>query len=75
MNENTPARVAHCGHCRHFREHAPGTGACHRFPPVFAGDGSPNERHRWKHPLVPAHGGCGEFRPWPAPPVAGDDAA
>jgi hypothetical protein len=51
-----------CSACRYFRPFDVATGACHRFPPVFAGDSSPREPHHWRHPVVSPHGWCGEFR-------------
>jgi hypothetical protein len=57
-NQELPA----CSDCHYFREHTNATGDCHRYPPVFAGNDTPNERHRWKHPLVAHNGWCGEFR-------------
>jgi len=51
-----------CQHCHYYHEHSAGSGDCHRFPPSFAGEATPNEKHRWKHPLVPHSNWCGEFR-------------
>jgi hypothetical protein len=45
----------------YFLEHDKTIGACHRFPPLFAGE-SPRDIHRWKFPLVSQHVWCGEFR-------------
>ncbi len=61
MNQERDTSPTACRNCRYFREQAPGWGACHRYPPAFAGDDTPNERHRWKHPIVQHHNWCGEF--------------
>jgi len=60
MNETFEAT---CSQCRYFRMADPLTGACHRFPPVFAGDSSPRETHHWRFPTVSMHAWCGEFTP------------
>jgi len=53
-----------CQHCRYFHAHDQhGHGDCHRFPPSFAGEASPNEKHHWKHPIVTLLEWCGEFAP------------
>lgn len=54
---------ASCGRCRYFILAEALNGACHRFPPVFAGDSSPKENHHWRFPLVSSHAWCGEFAP------------
>ena len=56
-------REATCGSCRYYREQDPGTGACHRYPPAFAGEQSPRELHRWRFPLVLSGFWCGEHQP------------
>jgi len=61
-----PDRPA-CQHCLHFNQsEQTGHGDCHRYPPLFAGDSSPNEKHRWKHPIVSLTDWCGEFTQNPA---------
>jgi hypothetical protein len=60
----TKSLVINCQSCRYFREHDRTIGACHRFPPQFAGD-MPREAHRWRFPLVMQHAWCGEFHPRP----------
>ena len=64
MNAHPPYQLvdAHCASCRFFHEHAAASGDCHRYPPVFSGNDTPNERHRWKHPLVPHNNWCGEYQ-------------
>lgn len=52
-----------CAHCRYFQAVDALNGTCHRFPPVFAGDSSPREMHRWRFPAVNMHAWCGEFLP------------
>lgn len=56
---------ADCAHCSHYHEHSPGIGDCRRYPPVFVGGDAASERHRWRHPLVPRHNWCGEFKARP----------
>ncbi|WP_144408312.1 hypothetical protein [Sulfuricella sp. T08] len=51
-----------CEGCTYYQAQEKNLGACHRFPPSFAGDSSPIDSHRWKFPLVSAHNWCGEFR-------------
>ncbi len=51
----------HCAQCRYFVAADALTGACHRFPPVFAGESSPRENHHWRFPQVSVHAWCGEF--------------
>ncbi|MCX8087503.1 MAG: hypothetical protein N3C63_11500 [Rhodocyclaceae bacterium] len=51
-----------CECCAYFVPHEKGTGSCHRFPPVFAGDRLSNEHHHWRFPLVHRHAWCGEFQ-------------
>ncbi|UCV27857.1 hypothetical protein [Ferribacterium limneticum] len=51
-----------CSACRYFRAVDALTGACHRFPPIFAGESSPKETHHWRFPIVSLHAWCGEFR-------------
>ena len=53
----------HCMHCRYFQRADQSTGACHRYPPVFAGASSPREMHHWRFPQVSGHAWCGEFLP------------
>lgn len=50
-----------CSHCRYFKAVDALNGACHRFPPVFAGESSPREVHHWRFPSVSIHAWCGEF--------------
>jgi hypothetical protein len=59
----TNGKDQNCGNCIYFREMEKGTGHCHRYPPQFAGEQTPRELHRWKHPLVGGHAWCGEH--WP----------
>lgn len=59
--EHDRPKLPTCGYCRFFNEHSGAVGDCHRYPPQYAGNDTPNERHRWKHPLVPHNGWCGEF--------------
>lgn len=59
--ENKSQTHPACTECQYFHAHTNATGDCHRYPPVFAGTDTPNERHRWKHPLVAHNGWCGEF--------------
>ncbi|WP_434514339.1 hypothetical protein AB6Q56_17575 [Dechloromonas sp. ARDL1] len=62
MTINKPHENNTCSLCKFFHAHDQnGHGDCHRHPPVFAGDASPNERHRWRHPIVVSHDWCGEF--------------
>jgi hypothetical protein len=57
-------RLEHsCGQCHYFQGLDAASGACHRFPPVFAGDSSPRETHHWRFPSVSPHAWCGEFLP------------
>jgi len=56
---------APCGGSRYFRALEASTGACHRYPPIFAGDSSPREAHHWRFPVVSIHGWCGEYQPPP----------
>ena len=67
FHDDTIEHAACCRLCLHYHEHTTGSGDCHRYPPSFAGDGTPNEKHRWRHPLVQQHNWCGEFMP-PAEP-------
>ena len=62
MNNGQSQRDATCGNCRYYREQDQSTGACHRYPPAFAGDQSPRELHRWRFPPVAASSWCGEYR-------------
>jgi hypothetical protein len=55
-------RGASCLTCQYFRHQEKGSGNCHRFPPVFAGDASPIESHRWKFPVVHSRVWCGEHK-------------
>jgi hypothetical protein len=50
-----------CATCLYFQRQENGNGACHRYPPSFAGSDSPKDIHRWKFPLVTAHCWCGEY--------------
>jgi hypothetical protein len=50
-----------CSICRYFRAVDSLTGACHRYPPIFAGESSPKETHHWRFPIVSVHAWCGEF--------------
>lgn len=67
---------ASCGECRFFRAADVVGGSCHRFPPGYAGDSSPRETPRWRHPTVGSRGWCGEFQPRRGPgdlrPAASD---
>jgi hypothetical protein len=63
MSRNASSDLAECARCHFFYGHPGGTGDCHRYPPIFAGSDIPNERHRWKHPMVISHNWCGEFKP------------
>lgn len=56
-----PLEKIACGLCRYYHEHSGAAGDCHRYPPLYAGNDTPNERHRWRHPMVPHNGWCGEF--------------
>ena len=60
MNETLEAT---CSQCRYFKMADALTGACHRFPPVYAGESSPREIHHWRFPSVSTHSWCGEFVP------------
>lgn len=55
---NQPA----CETCLYFQTVQNSHGHCLRYPPVYCGNGSPVENHRWKHPLVLASNWCGEYR-------------
>jgi hypothetical protein len=61
MNQTTPPGQDSCQTCVFFRaqDHA---GTCHRYPPQFVGETSPNEAHRWKFPWVAIYGWCGEYQ-------------
>jgi hypothetical protein len=63
MNKSPLKFEGTCGACRYYRDQDQGMGACHRFPPIFAGDQSPRELHHWRFPLVPASSWCGECIP------------
>jgi hypothetical protein len=63
MNDSHPKRDALCGNCGYYREQDQGAGACHRYPPTFAGAESPRELHHWRFPLVLSGWWCGEHRP------------
>ena len=52
-----------CSDCHYFQPTEHTSGACHRYPPAFAGDHSPREDHRWRFPLVSELSWCGEFLP------------
>lgn len=52
-----------CSHCHYFKPVDAMNGACHRFPPVFAGNSSPKEAHHWRFPIVSIHAWCGECLP------------
>lgn len=51
-----------CEGCTYYQSQERDIGACHRFPPIFAGDSSAIDFHHWKFPLVTAHSWCGEFK-------------
>jgi len=51
-----------CEGCTYYQAQERNIGACHRFPPGFAGDSSPIDFHHWKFPLVSANNWCGEFQ-------------
>lgn len=51
-----------CEGCTYYQAQERNIGACHRFPPSFAGDSSPIDFHHWKFPLVSANNWCGEFQ-------------
>ena len=61
MDMKIPSHLP-CDACTYYRVHEHGFGACHRFPPSFAGDRSAKELHHWRFPLVSANNWCGEFR-------------
>ena len=61
MNSNTH-RLPPCEGCTYYQAQERNIGACHRFPPSFAGDSSPIDFHHWKFPLVSANNWCGEFQ-------------
>jgi hypothetical protein len=63
MNNHYARHEAVCGNCRFYRDQDQSSGACHRFPPAFAGDQSPRELHRWRFPLVLSSAWCGEHQP------------
>jgi hypothetical protein len=63
MNHPVTLSQATCQFCCFFKAQEGAGGTCHRFPPQFAGDDTPNEAHRWKFPWVSQHGWCGEYRP------------
>lgn len=65
MNEpiRNEAFEASCSLCRFFRGTDALGGACHRYPPAYAGDSSPRETHHWRYPTVSGRGWCGEHQP------------
>ncbi len=60
--DNASQPGATCHTCQYFRQQDKGGGNCHRYPPVFAGDASPIEGHRWKFPFVFGRNWCGEHK-------------
>lgn len=62
MNQESPENLQACINCVYYHELAQGGGDCRRYPPVFVGSDTSNERHHWKHPRVFQHAWCGEFR-------------
>lgn len=63
MTKEPSREIPACALCHYYHEHSASAGDCHRYPPVFVGADTANERHRWKHPMVPHHNWCGEFHP------------
>jgi hypothetical protein len=62
MTQEPPPRAQSCSHCIYYHDHPGGFGDCHRYPPTFVGGDISTERHRWRHPFVPQHNWCGEFK-------------
>lgn len=69
-SKNHSQRGASCLTCQYFRNQEKGSGNCYRFPPVFAGDTSPIESHRWKFPVVNSRLWCGEHKASVETPLA-----
>jgi hypothetical protein len=62
-NDHNGTSCLHCGYYQEVSdEYSAGTGNCHRYPPIYAGEHVANEKHRWKHPVVAQSDWCGEFR-------------
>jgi hypothetical protein len=63
-NDHNGTACLHCGYYHGYTDdYSGGTGDCHRYPPIFAGEHIANEKHRWKHPSVAQSDWCGEFKP------------
>ena len=76
MNRAQIALDANCGTCRFYLEQDRDMGACHRYPPAFAGEQAPRDLHRWRFPLVSTRSWCGEHKASDlAAPAAADGAA
>ena len=63
LNKTQFRQNASCDTCCYFVKQDHDMGACHRYPPQFAGEQTPIEQHRWRFPLVMPHAWCGEHRP------------
>lgn len=62
MNRSQIGQDITCSACRYYLEQDLGMGACHRYPPSFAGAQTPRELHRWCFPMVLPRCWCGEYR-------------
>jgi hypothetical protein len=63
MKAISPQDALACVNCHYYHQHSDELGDCHRYPPTYAGSDTPNQWHRWKHPLVHHENWCGEFKP------------
>ncbi|OHC64557.1 MAG: hypothetical protein A2045_06185 [Rhodocyclales bacterium GWA2_65_20] len=63
MNKAQIKQDATCSTCCHYLAQDHDMGACHRYPPSFAGENTPRELHKWRFPLVTMRSWCGEHKP------------
>jgi len=63
LNKTQTRQRGTCDTCDYYVKQDHDLGACHRYPPDFAGEQTPIELHRWRYPLVLAHSWCGEHKP------------
>lgn len=62
MNKAQIGQDDSCGTCRFYLDQDHEVGACHRYPPSFAGDQAPRDLHRWRFPSVSRRSWCGEHQ-------------